>query len=226
MSWLYRPGRMLGQFCFNVFGRIEVSGRESVPPYGPLLVVSNHLSYNDPPSLVVSLPRTLDFLGKKELFYNPISRLVMKGVRVHSLDRAAGGVNAMRTALELLSRDRAVAIFPEGHISANYSLETGLPGAAYLALRSQAPILPVGVYGTEKFPPWRMPFPFCRFHVNIGQPFTPPVLEGRLSKEVVSSVVDLMMRRIAVLLPPEYQGVYALAGDAREDAAGVTDSAR
>ncbi len=210
MTWFYRPGRLMARFCFNVFGRLDVVGRESMPPYGPLIVVCNHLSYNDPPSLVASLPRVLDFLGKKELFSNPVKRAFMKGARVHCLDREAGGISAMRVGLDLLARDRVVVIFPEGHISADRALETGLPGAAYLAIKSQAPILPVGIYGTEKVPTWRMPLPFHRFRVNIGQPFTPPVIEGRLSREVLSSVLDMMMQRVAMLLPPQYQGVYAL----------------
>jgi 1-acyl-sn-glycerol-3-phosphate acyltransferase len=115
----------------------------------------------------------------------------------------------MRAALQLLAQDRAVVIFPEGRISANHAMEEAKPGAAYLAIKSQAPILPVGIYGTEKFPPKRMPLPLCRFRVNIGQPFTPPVLEGRITHDVVNSILDMIMYRIAALLPEEYQGVYA-----------------
>jgi 1-acyl-sn-glycerol-3-phosphate acyltransferase len=210
MPVLYSAGRQLARFCFNTFGRLEVTGRECVPPYGPLILVANHLSYNDPPSLVASVPRPLDFLGKKELFSNPVQRYFMRGFRVHRLDRAASGVEAMRAALDLLARDQVVVIFPEGHIAKSGAMEEGRPGAAYLALKSQAPILPVGIYGTEKFSPRRMPLPLCRFHVNIGQPFTPPVMEGRVTRPVVNSVLDIIMKRIAVLLPPEYRGVYAL----------------
>jgi 1-acyl-sn-glycerol-3-phosphate acyltransferase len=221
MTVLYPAGRELARFCFNVFGRMEVTGRECVPPYGPLIVVANHISYNDPPVMVASFSRSLDFLGKKELFVNPISRFMMKQFRVHSLDRTASGVNAMRTALQLLTQDRAVVIFPEGHISAHHAMEEARPGAAYLAIKSQAPILPIGIYGTEKFPPKRMPFPLCHFRVNIGPPFTPPVLEGRITHDVIKSVLDMIMYRIAALLPKEYQGVYA-TGKARERSESAT----
>jgi len=211
MTLLYPAGRGLARFCFNVFGRMEVTGRECVPPFGPLIIVANHISYNDPPVMVASFSRSLDFLGKKELFINPISKFMMQQFRVHPLDRTASGVNAMRMALQLLAQDKAVVIFPEGHISAHHTMEEAMPGAAYLAIKSQAPILPVGIYGTEKFPPKRMPFPLCRFRVNIGQPFTPPVLEGRITHDVANSVLDMIMYRIAALLPEEYQGVYALS---------------
>ncbi|HZA24108.1 MAG TPA: hypothetical protein VFA32_16150 [Dehalococcoidia bacterium] len=70
------------------------------------------------------------------------------------------------------------------------------------------PVLLGGI--VKSFSPKRMPFPLCQFHVNIGQPFTPPVLEGRITRDVVNSVLDMIMYRIAALLPEEYRGVYAL----------------
>ena len=208
MTYLYQPGRMLALACFNTFGRLEVTGRECVPPYGPLIVVANHISYNDPPVLVPSIGRPLNFLGKKELFANPFKRFFMEGFRVHPVDREAAGVDAMRTAMQLLERDEAVAMFPEGRISPDHAMQQGKGGVAMLAIKTQAPILPVGIYGTEKFSERRMPFPLCRFHVNIGQPFTPPVLEGRVPRDVVNSVLEMIMARVAALVPPEYQGVY------------------
>ena len=212
MTLLYRLGRGLARFQFSVFGRLEVVGQEAVPPYGPLLVVSNHLSYADPPLLMASLPRSLHFIGKQELFANPISRVVFKGFHVHPLNRSDAGIAAMREALRLLAQDHALVIFPEGRRSPDHTMKEGMTGAAYLAMKSQAPVLPVGLTGTENFPSWRMPFPFCRLKANIGQPFTPPVLEGKPSREVVENIRDMIMYRIAALLPPEYQGVYAISG--------------
>jgi 1-acyl-sn-glycerol-3-phosphate acyltransferase len=208
---MYGAGRQLARFCFNVLGRLEVTGREAVPPFGPLIVVANHLTFNDPPVLVPSIPRTLHFLGKKELFNNPVGDTLMRGFNVYPVDRDTAGLGAMRAALDLLARDKAVVIFPEGRRSPTRSLMEVMQGAAYLAIKSQAPILPVGIYGTEKFSHWRMPLPLCRFRVNIGPPFTPPVLEGRVSKAVVSSIMDLIMQRVAMQLPEEYRGIYAPA---------------
>ena len=216
MTWLYQPGRVLANFCFRVLGRLEVTGQECVPPYGPLIVAVNHVSYNDPPALVLSLPRPLDFMGKKELFENVISRFLMNQFRVHPLDRSATGLDAIKTATDLLAQDRAVVLFPEGHISPEHALRPVKSGVAYLAIKTQAPILPVGIYGTEKFSPLRMGFPMCRFYVNIGAPFTPPTLEGPVPRAVVDSIMDMIMGRIAALLPEEYRGVYAFGGGGRE----------
>lgn len=211
MTVIYHMGRGLGKFCFNVFGRLEVTGRENIPRHGPLIIVSNHLSFTDPPVLVSSLPRTLSFLGKKELFANPVSDFLMRNFHVHPFDRSGLGVDAIRMALRLLAQDRAVVIFPEGRRSPNHKLGDGLAGTAYLAFRSQAPIVPIGITGTEKIPGWRMPVSLTRFRVNVGQPFSLPVVEGAPSRGAVTNMRDIIMSRIAALLPPEYQGDWANA---------------
>jgi len=212
MTMLYLLARGLGLFCFSVLGRREVAGLEAVPRYGPLIVVANHLSDADPPLLATTLPRTLDLIGKAGLFANPISRMAMRWLNVHPLDPSGINVDTMRLALRLLAQDHALVIFPEGHRSPDHTMKEGMVGAAYLALKSQAPILPVGITGTEKIPSWRMPFPLCRFTVNIGQPFTLPILEGRPGRQVMESMRDMIMYRIAALLPDAYRGVYALPG--------------
>lgn len=211
MGALYGPGRALARFCFGVLGRMEVSGREGVPPYGPLLVVANHLSYNDPPAVAAAAPRPLAFLGKQDLFEGWGREWLLRQLQVYPIDRELG-VGALRTALGLLAADQAVMIFPEGTRSRDYRLQRGLSGVAYLAIKSQAPILPVGIWGTEKFSPKRMPLPLCRFRVNIGAPFTPPLLEGGYTRAAAAGVLELIMLRIAALLPAEYRGVYGTMG--------------
>lgn len=211
MVALYRPGRALARFCFGVLGRMEVSGQEGAPPYGPLLVVANHLSYNDPPAVAAAVPRPLAFLGKQDLFEGWGREWLLRQLQVYPIDRELG-VGALRTALSLLAADQAVMIFPEGTRSRDYRLQRGLSGVAYLAIKSQAPILPVGIWGTEKFSPKRMPLPLCRFRVNIGAPFTPPLLEGGYTRAAAAGVLELIMLRIAALLPAEYRGVYGTMG--------------
>jgi 1-acyl-sn-glycerol-3-phosphate acyltransferase len=207
---IYSAGRQLGRFCFGSFGRLTVMGRECVPPRGPLLLVANHLSFNDPPVLVSIMDRPLHFIGKQELFSNPVGRFLMPAFNVHPYDRTSHAVDTVKLTLRMLSEDQVVAIFPEGRRSFHRSLQKGMSGAAYIAMKSQAPILPVGVWGTENFPAWRMPFPFCRLTVNIGQPFTLPLIEGDVTRPLLGSMSDMIMYRIAALLPKEYQGIYAL----------------
>ena len=198
----------MARFCFRTFGGLDVSGAEGIPKFGPLIIVSNHLSLNDPPLLVAAITRPLYFVGKKELFGNPITRFGMRSFHVSSFNRSAAGIDAMRVLMQNLERDRAVVIFPEGTRSPNGALQKGMLGVVYLALKSQTAILPVGITGTETFPLWRIPIPFRKMKAKIGQPFTLPMIEGKPSKEVMSSLRDMVMRRIADQLPPEYQGLY------------------
>jgi 1-acyl-sn-glycerol-3-phosphate acyltransferase len=213
MTLLYRvTGRGLARFCFSNLGRLEVTGREAVPPYGPLIVVSNHLSYTDSPLLVASIPRPLYFICKGGPFVNPMSKYVLERFHVAPFDRSRLRVDAARLMLRMLAEDRAVVVFPEGHRSPDHTMKAGMLGVVYLALKSQAPILPVGLTGTEKIRGWRMPLPLCRLSANIGQPFTLPLLEGRPSREVMASLLDLIMVRIADLLPAQYRGAYSRSG--------------
>ncbi|PKB81555.1 MAG: hypothetical protein BZY88_06460 [SAR202 cluster bacterium Io17-Chloro-G9] len=209
-GFMYRAGHRLARFCFGTFGRLDVSGRESVPPYGPLIVVANHLSNNDPPMLVASVPRPLHFIAKQELFRYSLTSYFLKQYNVYPFNRASHGVDAMRLMLKLLSEDRAVMIFPEGHRSPDLTMKEAMLGVAYLAHKSQAPILPIGVTGTQNFPAWRLPFPMARMQANIGQPFTLPIIEGNPGRPVLESMRDMIMGRIAAMLPEEYRGVYAL----------------
>mgnify|MGYP001377583028 CR=1 FL=1 len=88
-------------------------------------------------------------------------------------------------------------------------MRKALSGIAYIAMKSQAPILPVGITGTEKIPGyWRMAFAFHKIRVTIASPFTLPIVEGKLHRPVLDSLTELIMLRIAALLPAGYRGVY------------------
>jgi len=215
---------MLGRFCFGGFGKLNVTGLECVPPFGPVILIANHLSLNDPPVLVATINRRLNFIAKQELFRYPISRALLTQFGVHPFDRSGRAVDIIKLALRLLAQDQTVVLFPEGTRSPNHTMHKGLPGAAYIAMKSQATILPVGLVGTENFPSWRMAVPLCRIGVNIGQPFSLPLIEGRPSHEVLQSMADMMMSRIAALLPKKYQGVYGLPSAVDPGAAGPEDA--
>ena len=208
MAILYNIGTGLARTCFTLFSRWSVEGREAVLPWGRLLVVANHQSNADPPVVAASLPRRVYFMAKRGLFANGLVNSILAAVGVYPLDRDGRDTAALQWALQVLEEDKALALFPEG-TRGRGGMRKGVSGVAYLALKSQAPILPIGITGTENIPGLlRVAMPLCRIHVRIGQPFTLPLMEGNVSRPQLEELTDMILGRVAQLLPPEYRGVY------------------
>ena len=210
MSLYYGAGMTLARLCFTAFAKWKVEGKEAIPPKGPLVIAANHLSNADPPVVMASFNRRLYTLAKEELFNYPVVSMLLKSMGAHPVDREGNDLGALRWVFKLLEQDRAILVFPEGRRSREAALQRGRPGVGYIALRSQAPILPIAITGTENIPGlWRVAFPLCRINVRIGQPFTLPFIEGKLSRPILQHTADIIMERIAALLPPSYRGFYA-----------------
>lgn len=211
MNFWYWLGRLIIRSSMRIFGRVEVVGLENVPPLGPLIVVSNHQSNADAPLLAGCFKRPLWFLAKEGLFRNPLLNYFLRAFHLAPLQRNGRDVEAVRRLLGQLGQDKAILLFPEGTRRPG-ALGEGIDGVTYLALRSQASILPVGITGTERVPSYlRGAFPFTTFRVVIGKPYTIPLLEGRMTRPALKALTTEIMERISVLLPPKYRGRYPLS---------------
>ena len=209
MDLLYHACNVAQKGTLRAFADWQVTGRENVPAVGPLIVVANHQSNFDPPLLSPSIPRRIRFLAKDSIFKGPaIASWFLREYGAYPLKRTGIDVGAHRWALDQLRRDGVIAVFPEGTRSRG-GMKRARPGIVRLALTTQAPILPVGITGTERLGTWlRVLNPTGRITVTIGRPFTLPVIEGKPSPAVMDSLTDMVMRKVAVLLPPSYRGVY------------------
>ena len=208
MTLVYKASRVLGRFCFYTFGRWEVVGQEGIPPIGRLIVVANHQSNADPPVLVAGINRSLNLVAKRGLFRNPVVSWFMHQWHAYPTDRDGRDVDLLRWLLRKLEGEEVVALFPEGTRNPR-GIGPVNNGVAYLALKSNAPILPVGITGTENVQSFkRVPFPFVHLKVNIGQPFSLPPMEGKVRGPLLDSLTDMIMDRVAALLPKEYRGEY------------------
>ena len=209
MGFWYVAGNNLGRFMMRTFGRVDVVGRENVPPVSPLIIAPNHQSNVDPPLLTGAFHRQLWFMGKRGLFANPVVAYFLRGFHVYPVDRDGKDLDAIRWCIGMLSKGEVLVVFPEGTRYPGTLGEGETNGAVYLALRGKAPILPVAITGTEHLRGFhRIAFPLRRLRVVIGQPYWLPDVEGRLSREVLNSLTRDLMHHIALLLPPQYRGVY------------------
>lgn len=188
------------------FGRYQVMGTDHVPARGPLIVVSNHLNNADPPLLGAAIPRRLRFMAKQELFDSRFGG-VMRWFGGFPVRRFEADLGALRQAQAILKEGGALGMFPEGHRSHGEGLLPAHPGTALIALRSGAPLLPVGITGTEAIRSLSVLLKNPRIRVVIGEPFRLPA-SGRVTREQVQAGSEEIMRRIAALLPAQYRGVY------------------
>ena len=135
---------------FKLIYRLEVHGRENIPKNNEYIVAPNHLSTLDPPLMAGVFPRSLAFMAKKELFYNPFMNWWLNWLGAFAVDRDNLSVSTIRTVLTIKKTKWAFAIFPQGRRQEPGVISGITKGFASLAKTTKCGILPVGIVGTEK----------------------------------------------------------------------------
>lgn len=206
---IYPFARLVG-WVIRLWARWEVKGKENVPRKGALIVIANHMHIIDVLILAVSLGRKATFMAKEELFRSKLQGYMMYCLGCFPVHRGRIDLQAMRRAQQVLTDGGVLIIFPEGMRSKNASLQQGKQGSVSIALRSGAPILPIGIYGTEKVKGFASTLHRPRVVFNIGRPFHLPSdeNEGKSVKDKRADYTDVIMQHIAEMLPAEYHGAY------------------
>ena len=187
--------------------RVSVRGTEHVPMNGPLLLVSNHLSWFDPILVAGLLPRRTWFFAKQEIFSWPIVSWLVRRTGQIPVHRGKRDRAALEQALTYLQEQHTLLIFPEGTVARQEQLLEAYTGGAMLALRTGTTVLPVALSGSRRIlrpgSGWR---PYVT--VQFGEPYVPAVPTGLTRKEGLRTITQEMMQRIATMLPPEQRGAY------------------
>jgi 1-acyl-sn-glycerol-3-phosphate acyltransferase len=189
---------------------LEVEGKERVPASDPCILVFNHLSNLDP-HLIFTLLSRADATGLVAASYREraVTRFLVEAGGGMWIRRDITDRIAIRTALRLLADGWLVGIAPEGGRSPDGVLRRAKSGAAYLAIRSGAPLLPVGIDGTDGVVAALVRGRRARVRVKFGYPFRPSPGSGLRGQDLRHTVTHEIMTRLAALLPKERRGPYA-----------------
>jgi 1-acyl-sn-glycerol-3-phosphate acyltransferase len=174
----------------HIYFRGRIYGAEKVPQSGPLLVVSNHASDFDPPIVSNCMRRPVAFMAKEELFRVPVLKDAIRLYGAYPVKRGSADRSAMRSALAYLQEGWATGLFLQGTRTPDARITDPKLGAALIAAKAKAPILPVSLWGTQgilkkgesSFP---KPVPVT---VRIGELIDPPSSTDRAELERVTNL--------------------------------------
>lgn len=187
MSTLYRMGRTLCRVFYRVCFRLEAHGQEHVPAEGPVILCSNHISTFDPPTVGTPLTRKVHFMAKEELFRIPLFGKLIGSLGAFPVKRGGVSKESIRHALKILEDGGMLGIFPEGSRGGGM----GKKGAASLAARSGATVVPAAIIGSYGL--------FRKIKVVYGKPIEFAGLKDAANSDKLEQATERIMTEIREL---------------------------
>jgi len=211
MNPLYFTGWCFYRTVFAVYFRWRVFNSERVPQKGAVILVSNHASFLDPPLVGSGVKRDINYLARKSLFRVPILGWVLRTVNAVPVDRDGGGAAGLKAIMDRLHDGGAIILFPEGTRTSDGKFQPARSGVGLTVIKSDAPVVPVRVFGTCEA--WGRHVGFPRPHpvaLKYGKPMNFDALRAEAKnctkarlKEIYQQVADEIMAVIAKLEPWE-----------------------
>jgi 1-acyl-sn-glycerol-3-phosphate acyltransferase len=223
IHWLFGPMRAIILFLSRALTRLRVEGLENVPAVGQFIFVSNHLHHLDAPIIGVTLPtrRNIHALAAEKYFTHWFFGPILKITGAIFINRGEVDRKALRMAFNVLEDGGGLAIAVEGTRSKTGQLAAGKSGAAYIATRADVPLIPIAVWGSENIVKCWARLKRAVVTVRYGKPFRLPEGHAR-AENLIRYTNDIIMVRIALMLPEKYRGIYhdhpLVAGQASEEA--------
>lgn len=189
--------RVVVAFCIfwycKIVYKIKIIGKENIPKEGALLFCGNHRTYLDPPLITVTAGRKMSFMAKEELKSSPLMRFLCFAFDGIWVKRDSKDIGSLKTAMKLLKSGGCIGIFPEGTRNGMEKNDGKLKnGAAYMALKTGAKIVPIGIQGPAK--------PFTQNTIIYGQPLDfSKYASGKIDKEIEDKVSQELKEQIIAL---------------------------
>lgn len=209
MTTSYRIGWTLFRLLFSSYFHWRVFHPERVPLNGPVILASNHASYLDPPLVGSGLSRPINYLARDSLFRFPVFGSILRSWNAVPVDRDGTSPRGLKNIIDRLKAGGGVVLFPEGTRTHDGGLVSAKSGVGLVVIKSQAPVVPVRVFGTFEAYGRRMKIPLPRpVTVKYGKPldFTKERAEAEMCskerlKEIYQEVAERIMAEIARLEP-------------------------
>lgn len=209
MNFSYRCGWMFFRALFALYFRWRVIGAENVPKTGSVILAANHASYLDPPLVGAGLHRGINYLARQSLFRFPIVKQILHSWSAVPVDRDGGGAKGLKIILDRLLGGAGIILFPEGTRTRDGQLQPAHAGIGLVVAKSEAPVVPVHVFGT--FEAWgrnqKLPRP-KKITLLYGQPMRFEKLRAEAKncskerlKQIYQEIANEIMAAIAALQP-------------------------
>ena len=213
-GWLQQPLLRVLKPLMHRMWNVNITGLDNIPSVGPALLAPNHLSFIDSPFTMSLMPRRTLAVGKAEYLDDWKTKHFFPATGMIPLDRSGGNASqvALDTAAAALDRGDLFLIYPEGTRTRDGYLHKGKTGVARLALRTGAPIIPIGLVGTDRIqPPDRtMPKLGETCEINIGAPIDVSRYRHRIDDRLIlRQITDEVMFEIGELSGQTYVDVYS-----------------
>ena len=196
----YRSARLLFRLIARPAFHFTVEGEEHVPRHGPAVLVAAHRSWLDPACVGAAVPRPVRFLILESVYRRRWARWFYAAMGSIPVGAPGGppSVRALREALRVLQAGGLLGVFPEGRVFSAEAPGPLQPGAALLALRGAAPMIPIDIRGSDRAWPHGSRWPRAApIRVRIGPPIAPPAASGREAAERLTESVGRALSTLA-----------------------------